>query len=139
MTLPAFVCLCFCFQQLNLFKHLFLVALFPFSMNRRSVLGASHVEVSATSYENNFFTLNVKKDDFNWSVKKRSSELIFFRNSILDVAARFNNSFPVLNEENKELLSELSDWLRECADVMNYSSAHSGIFYTFLKVNEYAW
>ena len=106
-------------------------------MNRRSVIGASHLEVSAINYENNFITLNVKKDDFNWSLKKQCSELIFFRNSILDVAIRFNNSFPILNEDNKEILSELSDWLKECADAMNYSSAHSGIFNSFVKVNEY--
>ena len=106
---------------------------------RRSLIisKTSNVEVSILSCDDQIFTLSVKKDDMSWNIKKCYSEFVFFRKTILETASKFVNPFPLITD-NKDIVNEMSVWLKECGDAMNFSTPLTVLFYGFLKVAEYS-
>ena len=111
------------------------------SGSRRSVIvsrAVSGVDVTVLDYNRDIFTLHVKKDDYGWTIKKHRSEIIFFRNTVLETAQTLKNPFPIISKDNKDLIAEMSIWLKECGDALLYSSSQTSLFYSFLKANEYS-
>lgn len=109
---------------------------------RRSIVisRTTFLDISGADYDGEIFTFSVKKDDFSWFIKKHYSELDFFRKTILEQSSKFSEKFPSPEEfsDHKEMLLEMTAWIKDCGEVLHSSAMLNQMFFAFLKVNDNA-
>jgi len=108
------------------------------STGKKSLLGAKNtsIDVSITKVEGQAFTIHVTKDDFSWEITKYYSEFVFFRNTILEVASKFENDFPKYTDDSKEMLGDMNAWFKECDEAIQFLSSVNTLFFQFVKASE---
>lgn len=106
--------------------------------SKKSILGAKNtsVDVTITKIEGQTFTIQVTRDDVTWEVSKYYSEFVFFRNTILEIATKFQNDFPKYTDDSKELLGDMNAWFKECEETIQELHEVNTLFFAFVKATE---